>query len=150
MGYCASTKKVSSMKVFICSPFSGDTEVNICNARMYARKVALLGHLPFAPHLLFPQFLDDGIPEERQLGLRLGLLQMAECDELWVFGHEISAGMSVEIEKAKKTGIPIRLFDKQANRLSKSALQNVEQFSTPFHQLLKNNQLVWEGNDNET
>jgi len=137
------------MKVFICSPFSGDTEVNMCNARMYARKVALLDHLPFAPHLLFPQFLDDGIPEERQLGIRLGLLQMAECDELWVFGHEISAGMSIEIEKAKKVGIPIRLFDKQANCLSKSALQNVEQFSTPFQQLLKNNQLVWEGNDNE-
>ena len=150
MGHRASAIKVSAMKVFICSPFSGDIEVNLCNARTYARKAALLGHVPFAPHLLFPQFLDDSLPEERQLGIRLGLLQLAECDELWVFGYEISAGMSIEIEKAKVASIPIRLFDKQANLLSKSVLQNIDGFLAIYQQLLKCNQLLWEGNDNET
>ena len=31
------------------------------------------GYIPIAPHLLFPQFLDDNKPKERELGLFSGM-----------------------------------------------------------------------------
>lgn len=62
------------------------------------------------PHLLFPQFLKDEDPEERKLGIKLGLEQLAMCDELWIFGEEISEGMSQEIFYAEEKGIFVRRF----------------------------------------
>ena len=54
--------------VYICSPFAGDTEGNTQKARRYSRFAVRNGAIPFAPHLLFPQFLDDGKPAERAIG----------------------------------------------------------------------------------
>lgn len=70
----------------------------------------MMGVSPIVPHLLFPQFLKEEDPEERDLGIRLGLEQLAMCDELWVFGKEISQGMSKEINFAEERGIPIKYF----------------------------------------
>ena len=35
--------------------------------------------IPFAPHLLYPQVLDDGDPDERALGLFFGLVWLGRC-----------------------------------------------------------------------
>ena len=70
-----------------------------------------MGNIPFAPHLLFPQFLDDSDPKERELGLFFGVALMSKCAEVWVFGETISAGMAKEIEKAEKRGMRIRWFN---------------------------------------
>ena len=64
-----------------------------------------------APHLLYPQFLEDSDPAERSLGLRAGLELLARCEEIWVFGGEISPGMSREIQFAQRLGIPIRQWE---------------------------------------
>ena len=100
------------MRAFICSPYRGDIEKNVKNAQEHARKAALMGVSPIVPHLLFPQFLTEEDPDERDLGIKLGLEQLAVCDELWVFGEEISDGMSQEISYAEERGIPIRYFFK--------------------------------------
>lgn len=52
-------------KVFICSPFRGDVKGNTEKARRYCRKAYESGCLPVAPHLLFPQFLDEMNEAER-------------------------------------------------------------------------------------
>jgi hypothetical protein len=49
--------------------------------------------MPIAPHLLFPQFLDDNCPVEREKGLAFGLALLEKADELWVFGTHQSEGM---------------------------------------------------------
>ena len=49
--------------VYICSPYAGDTESNVKAAREYSRFAVDMGYIPFAPHLLFPQFLDDNDPD---------------------------------------------------------------------------------------
>ena len=101
------------LRVYICSPFRGDYDANTKNARFYSRHAALqLGVIPIVPHLLFPQFLDDTVPEERALGLRFGLELLKLCDELWVYGDRISEGMKAEIEFAKELGIPVRNGEK--------------------------------------
>ena len=97
--------------VFICSPFAGDIENNVKAARRYCRFAVEIGYIPFAPHLLFPQFLDDTDPRERELGLLFGIALMSKCAEVWVFGETVSVGMAKEIEKAEKRGMRIRWFN---------------------------------------
>ena len=105
--------------VYVCSPFSGDVEVNIENARRYSRFAVDSGCIPITPHLFFPQFMRDDDPKERNLAIFMDIVLLTKCAELWVFGERISAGMSLEIEKAKRRGMPIRYFTdscKEENR----------------------------------
>ena len=106
--------------VYICSPFAGDTEGNAEKARRYSRFAVKNGAIPFAPHLLFPQFLDDGKPAERAIGMFMGMVLLGKCEQLWVFGSTISKGMAAEIEKAEKRDMPIRYFTEQCEEVSKA------------------------------
>ena len=96
--------------VFICSPYTGDTERYTRRAQGYCRFAVSNNCIPIAPHLLFPQFMDEDDPEQRRLGIFFGLVLQKKCKEVWVFGRNISRGMAVEIEKAKERGLPIRYF----------------------------------------
>ncbi|MDP3058954.1 MAG: DUF4406 domain-containing protein [bacterium] len=96
--------------VFICSPFAGDVDRNIEKARRYCKYAVEQNKIPLAPHLLFPQFMNDGNATERRLAIFMGLVLLAKCAELWYFGEIISEGMQVELTKAKKRNIPIRHF----------------------------------------
>lgn len=97
-------------KVYICSPFSGDTKTNVANARRYCTFAVRLGYIPFAAHLFFPQFMPDGDPQQRELGLFMGMVYLDGCKECWVFGDTVSLGMATEIDRAKRRGITIRYF----------------------------------------
>ena len=96
--------------VYICSPFAGDIEANVAAARRYSRFAVEKGYIPLAPHLLFPQFLNDNDPKERQLGLFFGNALMSKCSEVWVFGSNISPGMDAEIKRAKWKNYRLRYF----------------------------------------
>lgn len=102
--------------VYICSPLKGDVERNIRRAYGYCRFAVKEGVLPFAPHAMFSGFLDDAIPEERQVGMVLGLELLKVCSELWVIGKKISEGMQGEIEVAQQLNIPIKYFDERCER----------------------------------
>lgn len=97
--------------VFICSPFAGDVNRNIAAARQYCKFAVSNGNIPFAPHLLFPQFLNDGNLYDRETGMVMGLAMLTKCKEVWVFGDNHTPGMRREIKKAKLKHIPIRYFD---------------------------------------
>lgn len=97
--------------IYVASPFSGDVERNVGYAKQACRKVMESGHAFFAPHLIYPSMLNDEVPEERQLGIEMGLAMLSRCDELWVFGGRISAGMQAEIQEAQRIGIPILRMD---------------------------------------
>ena len=96
--------------VFICSPYSGDVEQNLENARRYSRYAVLRGCVPITPHLLLSQFMDDNDPDERNLALRINLILLSKCAELWAFGSCISEGMAQEIARAKRKGKTVRYF----------------------------------------
>ena len=99
--------------VYICSPYSGDVEHNVKAAQAYSRLAVDQGCIPIAPHLLFPQFLRDDHPMERQLGLVFGLALLCKCAEVWVFGSRISPGMEAEIKRARWKNIRLRYFTEQ-------------------------------------
>lgn len=96
--------------VYVCSPFSGDPVGNAEMASRYCRFAVDTGYAPFASHLFFPQFLDDGIPEERELGMFMAIIILTKCAELWVFGDRITKGMSQEIRKAESRNMIVRYF----------------------------------------
>ncbi|MCH4007750.1 MAG: hypothetical protein LKE59_11485 [Eubacterium sp.] len=96
--------------VYICSPYSGEAKNNVIAARRFCRFAVSKGYIPFAPHLLFPQFLDDSDETERELGLLFGNALMSKCTEVWVFGSRITAGMKTEIKCAKRKNYRLRYF----------------------------------------
>jgi hypothetical protein len=96
-------------KVFICSPFGGK-QVNIDRAKEYCKFALAKEFAPYAPHILFPSFLDDSSEKERNLGIQCGLEYLRECDEMWVFLVEdepISSGMKREITVASESNVLI-------------------------------------------
>ena len=96
--------------VYIASPFAGDTQRNAERARGYCRLAVSKGYIPLAPHLLYPQFMDDDDRETRERGIFFALVLLGKCDEIWVFGERISEGMEREIAKARKRNMPIRYW----------------------------------------
>ena len=107
--------------VYICSPFSGAVDENIAAAQRYSRFAVDNGCIPFAPHLLFTQFLDDNNPKERQLGLFFGNALMSKCAEVWVFGSIISVGMEAEIKRAKWKDYRLRYFTENCEEVIEHA-----------------------------
>lgn len=107
--------------IYICSPFSGAVDENIAAAQRYSRFAVDKGYIPVAPHLLFPQFLDDSNPKERQLGLFFGNALMSKCAEVWVFGSIISAGMEAEIKRAKWKDYRLRYFTENCEEVIEHA-----------------------------
>lgn len=99
--------------VYICSPYSGDIDINVKKARDFCRFAIEKNCIPLAPHLLFPQFMNDNIPQERELAMFMNMVLLSKCNELWVFGNTISNGMAQEIEKAKKWKQLIRYFNEK-------------------------------------
>lgn len=103
--------------VYIASPFAGDMERNLERARGYCRLAVSKGCIPLAPHLLYPQFMDDETSETRELGIFFALVLLGKCDEIWVFGERISEGMSREIAKAERRGISVRYWNSRCEEV---------------------------------
>lgn len=109
-------------RVYIASPLRGtpdpDPEVQALNVARNISVAALLclfaskdGVAPFAPHLLYPQFLDDSTPADRVMGIRSGMSFLSTCEEMWVYtGLGISEGMRLEIIAANAMGVKV-VFD---------------------------------------
>jgi hypothetical protein len=70
-----------------------------------------------APHLFFPQFMDDGDKDERNLAMFMGGVLLTKCVELWVFGNYISKGMSIEIARAQRKQQTIRYFSEDCKEV---------------------------------
>lgn len=123
--YCA-IKKIEAENrkyrplVYICSPYAGNVKQNTEITRRFCRFALDSGQIPLAPHLLFPQFMNDSDPEERALALLMDIVLLGKCKELWVLGTEITDGMLTEIETAKRRRQPIRWFNADFEEVTES------------------------------
>lgn len=125
------TAATSRKKVYICSPFrpistdpilaANELIDNLKLAKDACTFAAIRGCEPIAPHLYYPQFLNDDEPIERALGMELGIQALRNCDELWIISPRISSGMSAEIKEAQKCGIPVLVFTAAGFREYKGA-----------------------------
>jgi hypothetical protein len=103
--------------VFICSPLAGNIENNMVRARGYCRFAVSKNAIPIAPHLLFPQFMDDDDPEQRNAAISMGLELLGKCQEFWCFGGFVSRGMQIELAKAKSLNMAIRYFTEKCEEV---------------------------------
>lgn len=97
------------LRVFVCSPLRGDIVKNQELCRKLCHEVIKQGHAPWAPHLFYTQFLNDGDATERNTGIAAGISWLGQADQVWVFAEtfeECSSGMRMEIERALKFSIP--------------------------------------------
>lgn len=95
-----------AQKQYICSAFrSSSAEQEEFNRKLAIaacrRSMVYHGILPIAPHLYYPQFLDDR-SAERGLGMDAGLALLRECQSIvvYVVDGEYSEGMRKEIDYA--------------------------------------------------
>ncbi len=106
-------------KIYISSPYrtthkepvaaTKELERNLKLARKGCRIAVERGFIPVAPHLLFPQFLNED--SERETALELGTELLKECDEIWVLGNRITDGMADEIAYARDLGIFVKIME---------------------------------------
>ena len=96
------------LKIFICSPFGGKDK-NVKIAEEIFASVIEAGGAPFAPHLIYPPYLDENNPAERAAGIEMGLLYMEGCDQVWSFIgiNGKTEGMLQEELHARKLEIPV-------------------------------------------
>ncbi len=122
------------LQVYVCSQYAtrGDRKDNLEMARRYCSKIIEEGKVPICPHLFFGPFLDDDVPEQRELALRIGFDLMRDCSELRVYS-QISDGMREEILEADRRGIPVNIgnlyaiFDwNRADYLTEKILKELE------------------------
>lgn len=102
-------------QAYICSPCSGtkpDVAINIEAAILYTKVAGEMFHTRArAPHAVLPFMLNDAIPYERELALRIGLELLKYSQLLYVCGDTVSSGMQNEIKEAARLRIPIIVFN---------------------------------------
>lgn len=97
--------------VILESPYAADTperlELHLAYARAAMRECLLRDEAPMASHLLYtqPGVLDDGLADERRLGIGAGLAwgRVAEATVIYV-DLGVSVGMTEGIERARREG----------------------------------------------
>lgn len=97
-------------RVIIESPYAGKIERNLRYARACMRDCVLRGESPYVSHALLtqPGVLRDEIPDERALGMELGLAWREASDATIVYTDlGISGGVEYGIAHAKEIGHPI-------------------------------------------
>lgn len=106
--------------VYICSRTAGDVAANTRETRKYCRYAVEQDAIPVAPHLLYPQFMDDENPQEHALGMFFGSVLMDHCAELWIFSDgAYTQGMNAAFKHAYRRRMIIRLFTQDCREFSR-------------------------------
>lgn len=108
-------RKAYRALVFICSPYAGDMEGNARRAREYCRFAVAQNCIPLAPHLYFPQFMEEGL-KYQPIGISPDQAQFLETRKFQL--NEIARIFRVP---------PHMVGD-----LEKSSFSNIEQQSLEF------------------
>ncbi len=98
------------VRVLVESPYAGDVARNLKYLRAAMRDCFKRGEAPFASHALYTQegVLDDDIPDERQHGIRAGLLWGQAAEKTVVYTDlGFSRGMEYGIANAIEADRPI-------------------------------------------
>lgn len=79
----AADKKASYLPlVYLCSPYAGDVENNVSNAKKYSRFAVENNAIPVTLHLLYPQFMDNSNKKEREKAMHFNYVLLGKCTEV--------------------------------------------------------------------
>lgn len=110
---------VVTRMIYMAHPVGGDVELNIERAK------AWLKHLEASnPWVVFVaqwitgvELWDDADPVQRAHGLKRCFAQVERCDELWLVGPRVSAGMYLEQLWAQQFGVAVVNFTGEGREL---------------------------------
>lgn len=90
--------------VVVESPYAGQVDRNVCYARAAIRDCLIRGEAPFASHLLYtqPGVLEDGLREQRELGIEAGLVFHGVADAIVFY---VDLGWSVGMRAANEQAV---------------------------------------------
>ena len=97
-------------RIIIESPFAGDVETHITNARRCIRDALIRGESPLASHLLYtqPSILNDEVPSERAWGIAAGHAWIGVTEAVVFYvDYGISKGMGIALDLAMQNHIVI-------------------------------------------
>ena len=94
-------------KVYICAPLGGNVKGNLEKTKRYTEYALKCGAAPVTPHF-YALCLDDHDPKEREIGRKAGMSLLWFCDELWIFGDEVTEGMKTEIDFCRNLNLKTR------------------------------------------
>lgn len=86
--------------VYLCNSGTGDIE-------QYCRFALEQGQIPLSPAAV----------QDEELKTHISSVLLGKCNELWVFGDTITAGMKSVIDIAKRRKQQIRYFDSFMNEV---------------------------------
>ena len=72
----------------------------------------------------------------------MGLELMDSCDEVYVFGFDISEGMKFELEHAKAVRKPVRLYDLNFNPVNIRTISVDERADSRYRSMIKGLKLI--------
>lgn len=101
--------------LYVAHPLGGDIEQNL-------ERIADISHrihtddskdVPFTPYVESLEYLDDGDPDQRALGMKKNekFFRRQTMDEIMLAGPELSSGMRQELEWAEENNVPVRLWN---------------------------------------
>lgn len=99
-------------RIYTCHRFASDQVGAAKSLRRICREIVAQGGVPVCPQLLLPEFIHE--ETERDLAMRLCQEMVRGCDEVRVYGRELTPGMRIEISFAELLGIPVRFMDSAA------------------------------------
>ena len=95
--------------IYVCHPYRSDPKANQVQVARICRHLVRSGHLPLAPQVYLPAFLDEATERAQAIQLCLRLVGLVE--EVRVYGKP-SEGMRLEIAEAGRLGLPIVYEDR--------------------------------------
>lgn len=95
--------------IYLAHPVGGDVAGNLRRARLWWQWIEAhrTNVAVVAPWVTSCEWQDDANPSEREAGLRRCEAVVARCDELWLVGGRISAGMERERQAALRAGVKV-------------------------------------------
>lgn len=101
-------------RTYIISRYRGSEREQKFNknvARYFCKQLLDEGKIPVAPHIYYTQFLDDNFRDDRECGLKLGIMELRHSQSflLVIIDGIISEGMKREIVEVSRMGIPGRI-----------------------------------------
>lgn len=94
---------IKRRRVIVETPFAGNRERNAAYLKAAMKDCTDRGEAPFASHMLYTQFLDDDIPEERRAGMEAGFVWGDVAEACVVYGDfGVSDGMVEGMAQAMK------------------------------------------------
>ncbi len=99
-------------RIFLVSPYAGDTPVEFAAneeyLRLCMRDSIARGEAPFAAHGLYPTFLDDADTNERALGMACGMSWLEVAWKCAVYEDRgLSPGMLEDMKQAARMNVII-------------------------------------------